>query len=223
MRKFWYLLFFVLLITTIAEFGYLFILTFSKKTSPPIQQTPIPSLTSAITPQADFKIIYQKEGDSEGRTTIYEKASYYGGFGRKTIFPWIYAVGLFDGWEPVAGSKDWYLTLSDPFSKKLLEKVRVVFAKDSRLPYAAKTTKVMVENLEKLHQGETDAAEILQSDTGWSKEILEKLIKKGDALAVTFVREKEGSDLALILDDHQLPVALWLILRRNEGKDGINF
>ncbi len=194
------------------------------------QSQVIPS-TSTNNPAVDasainksLKILYQKPGDTEGRTIVYDKPTAWGGVGQQFFYPWLYEVGLFDHFEDIAGSSDRYLFLTDPLTQKPLAKILLAYQTNPLFPTIPKnpgvqaknvqTTLFQVENLNNLvkNGGEMEQSGMISK---YTSQQLNNVIEKGDALLVFLVNSY--GEPSPTLDKNQNPIAFSLVIRRYEG------
>jgi len=163
-----------------------------------------------------FKIIYQEENDSEGRTILYDalksdqKQFGFTGSGEMNDLFTPNVIGLFDKWEAIPNSKDQYIYLIDPVLKKTF-KNQVVYEASSLLLPETKKTMFGVENLDdpgKVEKKSGNFVDTISSDQ------LSSLIRKGDAIIVFLAKDTRGK---LIKNSNKLGVAQWVVIRRFGG------
>lgn len=171
------------------------------------QETPTPYFAGTI-------IIYQEADDKEERTVIYQNNAYpYSGIGDiyagdKKLSKLQYTVGLFSGWEKIAGSKDRYLLLYDPIEKKDLRKIRIAY---EPLPVSddkcVESTELLVESPGSGKIKSTNKRVLNVSS-------LDVLLKSGDAVVLQFPSSSKGR---VVIDKSQIVCAVKLVIRRKAG------
>lgn len=158
---------------------------------------------------SSFRIVSQKDGDVAGRTVVYKLSN--------TVATDVknYAVGIFQGWEEVKGSKDRYLLLQDVGSVKQA-KYRVVFT-PGRFSSWRVATRLGVEDLGKTKSGADLEAIDGVGRVGDLAERLDDLMIKGDIVAV----RQTMPDGRAILDENMIAITPWIAVRRWQGKKAI--
>jgi len=199
MKKILIFFFFVFLVIILVEIRYYFNVKETKKKITKLKNTQIPS---------DFKIIYQKKDDREGRSVVYKtsKPQLLNGYEGKN-----YLVGFFYGWENIFNSSDYYLLLKEP-SKKSIKKIRVLFD-FFKLPGGLEIkTSLALENLSKTkvvdrHQ---EAVKFVSyfSSLSWLK--INSLIKENDVLVIFPLYRKSQ----LVLDENKQLIGHRIVIRR---------
>lgn len=220
MKKVLTLILFGMIIVITLELGYL---TFSNKKSSVLTnsgQKPLPKetlITKVPTPtpflldsKNGFKIIYQKDGDVEGRTIIYQSSSTEllnaNGLTNK-------AVGSFLRWEPISQSADKYLYLYS-YEKRKAMKFRVWFEPSQILTKRKVTTLFAVEEINKT-KTVSDWQESTTLLGGIEKQAtLSATIQPDDAVVVIPLTSK-GKDW--IKEENSDGIAAYLIVRRNKN------
>lgn len=211
----------VLLILVFVIIGELFYYGYlASKTSKNIVTNTI-SPTQILDNRQSLKILYKAKDDNEGRTIIYDNNPGWRGAGKQFLFPWLYAVGIFDHWETIKNTKNRYLYLTNPLAGKPLEKIIVLFESRELAPNFKKETKLQVENLRKFSTGSGGEVERFAQLSKISDEKLDGLLRQGDAILVflatkyqmTFVSEDAQKEIHI----DNAAVALSITLRRYEG------
>ncbi len=190
--------------------------------------TPIP--TPSI-----FTILYQAPDDKEGRTIIYVTPNKYlynnSGF-QQSPSGLPYIVGIFVGWEDISGTSDRLIILKNPIDKKDISSVRVVFRPSNLFQKKIKTTRMMVENINKVKEQIIDQVNFVKlgsEDYRFVREIqkippqeLLKIIKPGDAVVISPLAEfKTNYNWDIKQDEQKNLVAWYILLRRYNGAEDL--
>lgn len=192
----------------------------TNKTKTNILPTIIPTTNIEPSPSPKLKILFQAPDDKEGRTVFYDNLSYrFSGIGEFFDYSLSdslpnYIIGSFVGWEDILGSKDKYLLLENPLTKKLLLKSRVALEPSSLFDDIANDTAIGLENLS---TGKKEDIKLIVRKL--SQEKINQLIQKGDAVVSLSLRDNEGY---IKKDSQGKTLAVWLLIRREKGKEMIN-
>lgn len=217
MRKTLSILLVFLVVIILIEIIYY--MSVSSKKTPPSTPTPTTNYVASLSPTPTLHIIYQKSGDSEGRTVVYESEENWGGIGKQQKYPWTYIVGSFDRWEEIPGSKDRYLHLTNPMTGEEIAKIKILFGKKEVFPEKELTTYLDVENLEKLGSGDLEFERLGEVAT-IPNNTLDQYLKKGDAVVVYLMTKgmftDDANDVYEEIVEQDAPLAYVLAIRRYE-------
>jgi len=164
---------------------------------------------------SQFKIIQQNTTDTEGRTVIYQSnlAHSFSGYKGEN-----YVVAFFDHFEPVPNSNDSYIVLKRGDKKETI-KYRLLSQRTEIKSWYV-MTKLGWESLDLIKQGQVDNASGPLGTYSQLKTKINLLFKKNDVVIVLSNTPPPKEEV--LKDENQVPVALWLIVRRNTGKQQIN-
>ena len=185
-------------------------------------KTDLSQQTSLISPTPAFsenpsKIVYQQEGDAQGRSVVYinqpgkalnDSGKIYGQSGDLYI-----VIGQVDSFEPINNSQDEYIVLTDPDTKETLIKGRINYTSQSN------PTELRVENLSNSNK-QGISVEKLDRVNLLGQNIVHRIIKKGDVVAVLLASGDNSWEN--IFDENQNPYLTRIIVRRFGGKSSIN-
>jgi len=179
-----------------------------------------------------FRIIYQDKADKEGRTILYDTIieNLYNGVGEKkfSLGERPYILGSFYQWLAIKGLSDRLLILRNPLTEENIVTVRVVFTPSSYIKSGAKTSRIMMEDINKArvtadtNDGTEDLKYILNIQKITEAD-LDKLIKIGDAIVVFPEVIKDNNVWSVVKDEQETVIVNSLMLRRNDGWDSIDF
>lgn len=140
---------------------------------------------------SSLNILYQDPNDKDGRTVIYNfpestvwNLSGHGFVDINSRSSLPKEVGLFQKWIDIKGSKDRYISLYDPMSKKDLPLFRVAFEPSSIFDGEENMTALARENIEKLINKQPYISLVARKFSDLSESTLNNMIHKNDTLAI---------------------------------------
>lgn len=182
--------------------------------------------------KAGYKIIWKgSTEDGSGRAILASKERNYNGwidkFGWNTLtidnnkYEKYRAVGVFDKFEKINNSRDFYIIFRDPLLKNELRSRILINSKILELNQDI-TTRLSVENLDYKLKTTNYYKEI--KDISMTIDALSRLIKSGDVVTVySFIMIPEKNDkiknAKIYFDEKGIPIAQDLMIRRFDGLD----
>ncbi|MCL4354031.1 hypothetical protein M1349_00995 [Patescibacteria group bacterium] len=179
---------------------------------------------------AGYSIIWQGDkSDISGRTVLVSQERKFNGY--SDSFGWTNstsysdpnkqdfykAMGVFQGWESIAKSKDKYIILINPNNKEEI-KARIMIEKNPE----GMITGLFVDNLNNNSKQPNNSSEKIDSFSNISSNTLNKLIKIGDVVIAYMLPlsiEKEvKTNFQAKRDINLKPITLSIVIRRFGGK-----
>jgi hypothetical protein len=231
MRNLLTLIFTALLLFLIAELGfYIYLTKVPKNQTKNLPTSQTLSSPTILSTNPSFQIIYQRQGDNEGRTIIYFSSNpyTYRGVGwNKMPSGMHYLTGIFSHWKSFSDQKDKLIYLVNPQTNQEFEPVLVAFSPSSLIKSAF--TRLTVENISRVKELPTDSDQSIEDFdflipiNKLSSKALDDLIREGDALVVIPVQRYEKGVFSVIKDDKKIIVASQILIRRDKGSQNLKY
>lgn len=238
MNRQYYLVLGLIIFTILSILAFdLYILKFGKfweKKTPP-QKVALSTPSSELQPwksnplvkkakEIGYNIIWMDPKDTVGRTVFYEerqKSDFnFRGMGTiTTLTPGqeklpSYIEGIVEDFKEIENSNDLYINLTNPLTKEVLPKIRLIFTKGS-----SQQTALMLENLSyglsnPYSSNENQSGFLLGNLSQFGKENFKKIIKSGDAVVIGVLSKTTSNTFENQRDKNNQLIGNYLVLRR---------